>query len=94
MRRLSFVAGMLLMALLLPTVASASPITVIDPIIGVRGGMFGSEPVDSGQAISFAECPGAMDNFSLCAIFSITDGVQRWNHQHYVAPGLHREPRR
>jgi hypothetical protein len=71
MRRLSFVPGMLLIALLVPTVASAGPITVIDPIIGVRGGMFGSEPVDSGQAISFAECPGALDSFFQCAIFSI-----------------------
>ncbi len=58
MRRLSFVAGLLLMASLLPKAAIASPITVVDPIIGVRGGMFGSEPVDSGRSISFAGLPG------------------------------------
>jgi hypothetical protein len=63
---------MLVTASLLPTAASASPITVIDPIIGVRGGKFGSELVDSGQTISFAECPGALDNFDQCAIFRIS----------------------
>ena len=48
MRRLSFVAGMLLMALLVPTVASAGPITVVDPIIGVRGvGRGGSPEIDN-----------------------------------------------
>ena len=46
MKRLCVVLGMLVVASLLPKAASAGPITVIDPIIGVRGGMFGSEPVE------------------------------------------------
>ena len=54
------------MALLLPTAASASPITVVDPIIGVRGGMFGSDPVDSGSPFTFQECPEALPGFVQC----------------------------
>jgi len=77
MKRLCVVLGILVGASLLPKTASAGPVTVIDPIIGVRGGMFGSEPVDSGNNISFADCgdAGALDSYSLCAIFNISDSV-------------------
>ena len=40
MRRLCVVVGMFVLASLLPEAASAGPITINDPIIGVRGGMF------------------------------------------------------
>ena len=77
MKRLCVVLGILVGVSLLPKAASAGPVTVIDPIIGVRGGMFGSEPVDSGNNISFADCgdAGVLDSFSLCAIFNISDSV-------------------
>ena len=75
MKRLCVVLGMLVVASLLPKAASAGPITVIDPIIGVRGGMFGSEPVDSGTMISFAGCPGEMDSYTQCTIFNIGESA-------------------
>lgn len=73
MKRLCVVLGMLAGMCFVPKAASAGTVTVIDPIIGVRGGMFGSEPVSSGNTVFFAECPPALDSFVQCAIFNISD---------------------
>jgi hypothetical protein len=82
MKRLCVCVGLLVFASLLPTVASAGPITV-DPIIGVRGGMFGSPGPDA-NFNAFGSCdplPGAVDSaadlaaagFS-CLVVNITEG--------------------
>ena len=75
MKRLCVVTGMLMLASLLPKAASAGPITVVDPIIGVRGGMFGSHDPREGTLGFGDACPEDAQigvGFS-CLIFSISE---------------------
>ena len=47
-------------AVLVPQIAQADAITVSDPIIGVRGGSFGSPPIDSGMPAPSDPLPSAI----------------------------------
>jgi hypothetical protein len=78
-RRQWFVLGFLGIVALMPSSAAAGPIS--DPIIGVRGGRFGSPPIDSGALTPFGACPDQLDlkaSFT-CIPFQITqafdDGI-------------------
>ena len=79
MNRTWFVLGLLVVAAAMPSTAAAGPIS--DPIIGVRGGKFGSPPIDSGALTPFGACPDELDlkaSFT-CIPFQITqtfdDGI-------------------
>ncbi len=79
MTRAWCVLGLLGMMAVMPSPATAGPIS--DPIIGVRGGKFGSPPIDSGAVTPFGTCPDELDlkaSFS-CIPFQITqafdDGI-------------------
>ena len=70
-----------MVAAMVPQIAQADAITVSDPIIGVRGGKFGSPPIDSGAVTEFGACPDSLnlqDSFT-CIPFQITqafaDGI-------------------
>jgi hypothetical protein len=66
MKRLCVCVGLLVFASLLPTAASAGPITV-DPIIGVRGGMFGSHDPSEGTLTFTDGCP---EGSEIASVFS------------------------
>jgi len=61
-------------AVLVPQIAQADAITVSDPIIGVRGGSFGSPPIDSGAVTDFGACPDSLNLQAsyTCIPFQIT----------------------
>jgi hypothetical protein len=71
--RLNLTIGLLgIVALLSSAAAYAGPIS--DPIIGVRGGRFGSPAIDGGGTVEFGDCPtvlGLAASFS-CIPFQIT----------------------
>ena len=94
MRRLSFVPGMLLMALLVPTAASASPITVRRPDhrgpwrhVRVRNLLTRASP------FRFRNVQGRWTASSSARSSTSVIGVQRWNHQHHPAHRLEHELR-
>ncbi len=67
------VLGLLGMMAVMPSPATAGPIS--DPIIGVRGGKFGSPPIDSGQQVDFGACPAELNlkpSFT-CIAYQITE---------------------
>jgi hypothetical protein len=59
MTRAWCVLGLLGMVAATPSSATAG--TISDPIIGVRGGKFGSPPIDSGQQVDFGACPAELN---------------------------------
>jgi hypothetical protein len=74
--RAKWILGALTMvAVMVPQMAQADAITVSDPIIGVRGGKFGSPAIDGGGTVAFDDCPtvlGLAASFS-CIPFQITE---------------------
>jgi len=64
-----------MVAVMVPQTAQADAITVSDPIIGVRGGSFGSPPIDSGAVTEFGACPERLDLQAsyTCIPFQITE---------------------
>jgi hypothetical protein len=73
--RASLVLAVLtLVAALLPQTAAADAI-LSDPVIGVRGGKFGSPPIDSGEQVDFGACPADLNlkpSFT-CIAYQITE---------------------
>jgi hypothetical protein len=66
MKRFTSAFAILVTALLIPTVAKADAISLVDPIIGVRGDDSGSPPVTDGSIQALDTCSGVLTGF-FCA---------------------------
>jgi hypothetical protein len=73
MKRLTSACAVLVTALLIPTIAKADAISLVDPIIGVRGDEGFSLPVTDGSIQALDTCSGLTGFF--CADYVNTLGV-------------------
>ena len=68
MKRATLAFGVLMLLTMLPTRAAADAVTIVDPIIGVRGGKFGSIPITNSGFQTIGQTCGSFEDSELAGI--------------------------
>jgi hypothetical protein len=68
MKRATLAFSVLMLLTMLPSPAAADSVTIVDPIIGVRGGKFGSVPITNSESQTIGQTCGSFEDSELAGI--------------------------